>query len=136
MFPAGKAIDRLTHALDASVLRQSVIANNLANIDVPNFKRSEVRFEALLRRELEGHKSTFAGRRTDPRHLFIGASPQKPVRAEVIVDRRTSMNNNNNNVDIDYEMALMAQNQLYYNTLIQQVNHEIRMTRTAIDKGR
>jgi len=134
MLPSGKALDRLSRALDASALRQNVIANNIANSETPNFKRSEVRFEEFLQRELEGSGSKFVGRRTDPRHLHIGAGSGRPVRPEVAVDRRTSMNNNKNNVDIDYEMALLAKNQLYYNTLIQQVNHEFKMIRTAIDK--
>lgn len=136
MLLSGKAMDRLNRALDASVLRQSVIANNIANNETPNFKRSEVRFEEYLQRELTGNQSTFTGKRTDPRHLHIGSGPGNRATAHVTVDRRTSMNNNNNNVDIDYEMALMAQNQLYYNTLVQQINHEIKMLRTAIDKGR
>ena len=46
-----------------------------------------------------------------------------------LTGQRTSMNNNNDNVDIDYEMALLAQNQLHYNALIQQLNHEITMLR-------
>jgi len=43
------------------------------------------------------------------------------------------MNNNGNNVDIDREMSLLAKNQLVYNLYIQQVNHDIKMMRTAIE---
>lgn len=71
MLLSGKAMDRLNRALDASVLRQSVIANNIANNETPNFKRSEVRFEEYLQRELTGNQSTFTGKRTDPRHLQL-----------------------------------------------------------------
>lgn len=130
------SMDRIGRALDASQLRQNVIANNIANVDTPRFKRSEVRFEQLLQQELNSYKSSFVGYRTDPRHFAIGRSDRNAVQPEVVTDRKSSMNNNENNVDIDYEMALMAKNQLYYNTLIQQLNHEIRMTRTAIDGRR
>jgi flagellar basal-body rod protein FlgB len=127
-------VDRISRALDASVLRQSVISNNIANIDVPYYKRSEVKFEQYLKQELQTTKSTFVGNRTDPRHIQIGGSTNvKPIRASIGVDQTTSMNNNYNNVDIDSEMSLMAKNQLYYSTLVQQMNHEFKMTRTAID---
>jgi flagellar basal-body rod protein FlgC len=130
------SLDRLNRGLDASILRQNVIANNIANVDTPNFKRSEVQFEQMLQQELQSYKSTFVGRRTDSRHLHIGGSSEKPIHAQVSIDERTAMNNNNNNVDIDYEMSLLAKNQLNYNTFIQQLNHDIKMTRAAIDGRR
>ena len=37
-----------------------------------------------------------------------------------------------NNVDMDYEMSLMAKNQLKYNTMIQQMNSEFKKMRTVI----
>lgn len=116
-------------ALDAAVLRQRVIANNVANADTPGFKRSDVRFESLLRAELEG-RGGLVGRRTDPRHIPIGSVGLPEP--EVVTDRRTVMNNNLNNVDIDAEMSALAANQLRYNVLVQQVSHEIRLLRTAI----
>ncbi|MEX2415304.1 MAG: flagellar basal body rod protein FlgB [Paenibacillaceae bacterium] len=134
MLSNNQSMDRISRALDASILRQNVITNNIANIDTPQFKRSEVRFEQYLHQELQSYKSSFVGRRTDPRHFFIGSSSgEQPISAQITVDQTTSMNNNSNNVDIDHEMSLMAKNQLYYNTLIQQMNHEFKMTRTAID---
>ncbi|PDO11232.1 MAG: flagellar basal-body rod protein FlgB [Candidatus Reconcilbacillus cellulovorans] len=116
-------------ALDAAVLRQRVIANNIANADTPGFKRSDVRFESLLRAELEG-RGGLVGLRTDPRHIPIGSAGLPEP--EVVTDRRTVMNNNLNNVDIDAEMSALAANQLRYNVLVQQVSHEIRLLRTAI----
>ena len=32
----------MERSLDASTLRQKVVANNIANVDTPNFKRSDV----------------------------------------------------------------------------------------------
>ena len=105
-------------------------------MDTPQFKRSEVKFEQYLQEELQAYKSTLVGFRTDPRHFFIGQPQSQPIQARVTVDQHTAMNNNDNNVDIDQEMSLMAKNQLYYNTLIQQLNHEFKITRTAIDGRR
>ena len=134
MLSNNQAVDRISRALDASILRQNVISNNIANVDTPHYKRSEVRFEQYLKQELQTTKSSFVGNRTDARHIKIGGSfNEQPISARISVDQTTSMNNNSNNVDIDSEMSLMAKNQLYYSTLIQQMNHEFKMTRTAID---
>lgn len=136
MFPLNQStFNVLERSLDATSLRQSVIANNIANVDTPYFKKSEVRFEELLQKELQASSSTFAGYRTNPRHFPIGQNTlsSQPV---IQVDEHSKMNNNMNNVDIDYEMTLMAKNQLKYNTLVQQINQEFRLMRTAIDGRR
>lgn len=120
----------LEQSLNAATLRQRVIADNIANVDTPFFKRSEVRFEELLQQELNGRE--LQGYRTDPRHFYIGG-PSHP-QPQIVRDNQSLINNNLNNVDIDYEMALMAKNQLRYNTMVQQVNSEINKVRTAIGR--
>ncbi|TBL77722.1 flagellar basal body rod protein FlgB [Paenibacillus thalictri] len=123
----------MERSLDASTLRQKVISNNVANVDTPYYKRSEVRFEELLEQQMNG--SSLEGRRTDPRHFYIGR-PAQPVQPEVVSDGNTSINNNLNNVDVDYEMSLMAKNQLRYNVVVQELNSELKRVRTAIEGRR
>src|SRR5690554_3636257 len=126
----GSSFNLLEKSLDVSALRQKVIANNIANIDTPNFKRSEVRFEQLLRNEMSSlHLEGF---RTNNKHIPIGKATTSKVDSTIYTDQKTAMNNNQNNVDIDAEMSLMAKNQLSYNVLIQQLNHNLQLTRTAI----
>ncbi|GCL71355.1 flagellar basal body rod protein FlgB [Paenibacillus sp. JMULE4] len=120
----------LEQSLNAATLRQKVIADNVANVDTPYFKRSEVRFEEFLQQELNGGE--LQGYRTDPRHFYIGRSSDP--RPQIVRDNQSMINNNLNNVDIDYEMALMAKNQLRYNTMVQQVSSEINKVRTAIGR--
>ncbi|AEI44347.1 flagellar basal body rod protein FlgB [Paenibacillus mucilaginosus] len=119
----------LERSLDAAALRQKVIADNVANVDTPNFKRSDVRFEELLQQEMNG--GGLVGRRTNAKHIPIGQASSAGT-PQIVQDSQTMMNNNLNNVDIDYEMALMAKNQLRYNVMVQQVNGEIKKLRTAI----
>lgn len=127
------SIRLLEQSLDASSLRQKVTANNIANVDTPRFKRSDVRFEDLLQQEMG--TMSFEGIRTDPRHFTIGTSGSNPA-PQIVPDDKTVMFNNLNNVDIDSEMALMAKNQLRYNVMVQQMNQEIRHLRTAIEGRR
>lgn len=126
------SFQRLQSGLDAANLRNNVIANNIANVDTPHFKRSEVSFESLLKKEMDGAQLTLRGRRTDPRHFVIGPTGMIPE-ASVMKDGSSSMNNNDNNVDADREMSLLAENQLRYNSYIQAVNEQIRMMRTAVE---
>lgn len=122
----------LERSLDAASLRQKVIANNIANVDTPLFKRSDVRFEELLQQSISSQ--TISGFRTDPRHFTIGSESKAVPSAQIIRDDSTIMNNNLNNVDIDYEMTLMAKNQLRYNAMTDLVNGSITKLKTAIDR--
>lgn len=122
--------NRLRSAIDASNTRQQVISNNIANADTPYFKRSEVSFESLLQSEMNG-VSSIKGRITNSRHIAIGSAGSIPT-AKVTSDDSTAMNNNKNNVDVDTEMSSLAENQLRYNTYIEEVNHQIKMMRTAM----
>ncbi|OXM84662.1 flagellar basal body rod protein FlgB [Paenibacillus rigui] len=120
--------NQMERSLNAASMRQKVIADNIANVDTPYFKRSEVQFEELLQNEING--SSIQGKRTDPRHFYIGkpASPDP----RIFQDNKSAINNNLNNVDMDYEMSLMAKNQLRYNVMIQEVSGDIKKARIAI----
>lgn len=120
----------MERTLDASSLRQKVIANNIANVDTPYFKRSEVKFEELLQQQTGGR---LVGYRTDPRHFYIPSGSNQRLQPQIVQDGNSMINNNLNNVDIDYEMSLMAKNQLRYNVIAQQVSNDIKHTRIAID---
>ena len=41
-------INVLDKAADASWTRESVIANNIANVDTPGYKRKDLNFESVL----------------------------------------------------------------------------------------
>ncbi|MNH77522.1 Flagellar basal body rod protein FlgB [compost metagenome] len=128
----GVGFDRLEGALKAANTRQSVIANNIANVDTPYFKRSEVSFESLLQSQMDDGTIVLRGRQTDPKHFAIGPVNNVPDTL-ITTDQSTSMNNNMNNVDIDSEMSSLADNQLRYNAYIEQLNSRIKMMRTAVE---
>ncbi|ALS27542.1 flagellar biosynthesis protein FlgB [Paenibacillus sp. 32O-W] len=128
----GAEFRRLETAILAAGQRQQVISNNLANVDTPYFKRSDVLFEELLEEVIKEGANPIVGRRTESRHLPIGHDVAVP-QPLIVTDETSVMNNNLNNVDMDREASLMAKNQLLYNAYVQQVNHEIRMLRVGID---
>lgn len=129
----GTSFDRLQGALQASVERKDVLSNNIANVDTPNFKRSNVSFESLLQDQLGGSTKSIQGFRTDSRHFDIGDNPGNVPQPLITTDHSTVMNNNLNNVDIEREMSLVAENQLRYYAYIEQLNYKIKMMRTGIE---
>ncbi|AOZ94214.1 flagellar basal body rod protein FlgB [Paenibacillus crassostreae] len=128
---SGTTFQKLQGALEASNTRQQVITNNIANKETPYFKRSEVSFESLLEKEMNEDMPVLRGIKTDNRHFSIGPSTQIPSPV-ITQDTTTVMNNNLNNVDVEQEMALLADNQLRYNSYISVLNEKIKMMRTAV----
>jgi len=123
----GKNLDILKREMDVSALRRNVIANNIANSDTPNFKRSDVNFESQLARALDSEKAQpFPQYITDQRHIAFDKpldwSTVSPTR---VLDYLTEAKNNGNNVDIEQEGMDSLNNQLLYTTLAQIVSSEI-----------
>ena len=120
-------IDLLSKGTAASWLRGDVINNNLANVDTPNFKRSQVDFESYYRDAING--TSLTPRMTRENHMPFGNSDGT---ARVTQDNATTMRMDGNNVDVDQEMTEMARNIIYYNTLTTQVSKEFEAMRIAI----
>ncbi|HLJ53640.1 MAG TPA: flagellar basal body rod protein FlgB [Chthonomonadaceae bacterium] len=98
-----------SRALDATSLRQELIANNLANVNTPGYKRQDVTFETRLSRALGQRRSG------------SGASTVEGVRPEVVTQTGTSLRADGNNVDMETENVNAAINSLRYEALTQMV---------------
>ena len=122
-----RTIDLLQRAMGASSARGAVIANNIANAEVPNFKRSMVNFESELKRAIdtEKQKPVIELSRTHPSH-FSNWEPRnyQDVQVRRVLDYTTTMENNGNNVDPEYEFNLYLENQLRYLLLVNSTNFE------------
>lgn len=112
----GKIQFLLHQALGSQALRQKAISNNIANVDTPGFKRSEVLFEAELIRALKSENPyPFEARRSHPKHMpFYQPKDYRAVRPKLRLEHESNYRNDKNNVDIDKEMADLAQVSLLY----------------------
>ena len=127
----------LPRAMTAASMRQEVIANNIANVNTPNYRKKNLEFEDVLAREIYGEQ-TPEGKlqmvQTHRKHL-----PFKPVNVHAVPtvtdDKTTIMRVDNNNVDVDIEMATLAKNQIYYNALANQLGGYVTKMRNAITSG-
>ncbi|HTX73773.1 MAG TPA: flagellar basal body rod protein FlgB [Rectinemataceae bacterium] len=123
----GKTIDLLQRSMDVATLRRQVISDNIANADVPNFKRSVVDFESSLQRALESEQTKPALQLavTDPRHISnFQPVDYRTVEPRRVLDYQTTSKNNGNNVDPEEELMASVQNQLMYTLQAQAVNYE------------
>lgn len=106
----------LYKSLDASALRSRVVAQNLANVDTPGFRRKEVSFEDQLQDLM---KRKLAGSVTQEDHLPFGKGVDlTKVAPKVFEAADQTLPGEINNVDVDLEAAKMAENQILYNYAI------------------
>ena len=116
----------LEMSLDTSVVRRNVIANNIANVDVPGFKRSEVSFEAELKRAIESQRVIDEEeplKTTQKEHIaYRRSKPLSAIRPEVHIDYNSTMRNDGNNVDIEDEVMKMVRNQLHFSLIADRVS--------------
>ena len=111
-------INVLDKAADASWLRNETIANNIANVDTPGYKRQDVAFEDQLRKAM-------GNSRYQSMDDKVSSIKTSRLNAETYTDSPGySYRMDGNNVDIDTENVELASNQIKYNALIQSVNHE------------
>jgi len=111
----------LRAAMSGLAARQRAIANNVANVDTPGFKASEVRFEDALKTAI----SRGNGATVSQTSLNAAASRSTLVDA-------TTTRADGNNVDIDREMELLGEANLNYNAMTQVMSTRLGILRSVI----
>jgi flagellar basal-body rod protein FlgB len=113
-----KVIERAMNGLGA---RQRVIGENVANVDTPKYKRMEVAYEAQLRAALKAEALTdeLPMATASGRHFSVGplAEGLDHVSAQMNQVTDETFRVDGNNVDVDTEMAKLAETNLRYNTM-------------------
>ena len=130
-----KTVDLLHRAMSANVVERSVIANNMANANVPNFKRSMVNFESELKRALDTEKQKPALEmvQTNPMHFSnYKARDYRDVQIRRVLDYASTYNNNGNNVDPEQEGMLAVKNQMAYTLYAKAVEFEFEQVNLAM----
>lgn len=122
------AMPVLGKSLDAGTLRNKAIAANLANVTTPGYQRIEVAFEEALRQALKSKDEA------PPGHFPVAPDLSH---VEPVAYRSQDMTRPSelNNVDIDMEMAKLAENQIAYNLAVRFVQDTRGSIESAI-KGR
>jgi flagellar basal-body rod protein FlgB len=129
-----KTVNKLSLGLNRATLRHSVLSNNLANVNTPGFKRSDVDTHSVFAETLSRAR-TLDLKRTDARHL-PAASFRSQMQPSIVTDYSSTMRNDGNNVDLERERVYLMENQLYYDSLIDAVSRKLGQLRSVIGEGR
>lgn len=130
--------DKTTNALGAAInfrqLKQSVASANIANAETPGYKAQKVDFEAALARavDINGLGSMTADHGD---HIPVAGGSISKVRADVYDNPDIAMNNDGNTVDLEKEMAELAENTLVYKAAVQLINKKLAGMAYAVTEG-
>lgn len=103
----------IQRAMSAAMLRQKLLANNIANADTPGYKR----FDLALQQAIQ-------------------ATDERSTARSIYQEKGTSLRVDGNNVDIEQEMAAVAENSLYYESLATSLSKQMSSLRYLITEGR
>lgn len=126
----GDTFQTLENSLDYATVKNQTLANNIANVDTPNYKAKDVAFKDILANELNGPTKT---KQTQPEHMSSNHTLHNQFQAFEKND--TNYNHNGNNVDMDKEMASLAKNQLYYQSIVDRMNDKFHDLQTVVRGG-
>ena len=94
-------IECLEAALKAANLRQAVIANNIANLDTPGYRRQDVQFSDLLAKAIDS-----------------GQTEVSSIEPKIVTPGVTDVNETGNDVDMDMEVGEMIKTSGNYKTCV------------------
>lgn len=119
-------INVLQQAADASWLRNTIISNNIANVNTPNYKRKDVQFETYLIEQMAGG---------DTLDHYVDTVDLATLEPTIYTDHSNlSYRMDGNNVDIDTESTELAKNQIKFNVMTDAISQEFSRLRTAMGK--
>ncbi len=130
----GPTVDMLSNAMAGSDMEHAAIANNIANVNTPNYHRQNVSFkDALMAAQGEmPDGNDLAMSTNDARQFETPGSTPEAFAPQMQVDTDTQMRPDGSNVDVDVEMARLSQNSGYGQTMAQLLQVQFMRLREAI----
>jgi flagellar basal-body rod protein FlgB len=131
---ASRTLQALQRTLGALSARQQVISNNTANVETPGYTALELRFEDALRSALRPPSGPLLWA-SHPLHLRDTPPSPAAVRPQIVMSNAPARNDGNN-VDLEREMAALAETQISFQAIAQLVSKRIEGLRAAISDAR
>lgn len=133
-----KIFDKTSQALEQSLnfrlQRHNITTANIANAETPDYHAKKIDFEEALSRaiDLEGMGSEMS---PDKNHIGLGTGSIGRSRVDVYENPDINLANDKNTVDVEKEMATLAENTILYKAAIELINKKLAQTRYAITEG-
>lgn len=109
-------VDLIDAGIKAETLRQKAIANNIANLETPGYRRIDVKFEELLAKCLRSSKEF----------------DLSEVEAQIYQPKQTPVKSNGNDVNLEAEIGQMIKNTLRHKTYIRLLSKKYNQIELAI----
>ena len=116
MSQANNIVDILAAGIRAESLRQKTIANNVANLQTPGYRRFEVKFEELLAKALDSS----------------GTVDLSDIELEIYEPQNTTVKSNGNDVSLEVEVGEMVKNTLRHKAYIRLLQKKYQQIELAI----
>ena len=110
-------MDFLETGIRAENLRQRAIANNIANLETPGYRRIDVKFQGLLAKALASS----------------GEIDLREVLPEIFQPKQTPVKSNGNDVNLETEVGQMVKNTLRHKAYIRLLSKKYRQIELAMD---
>jgi flagellar basal-body rod protein FlgB len=110
-------VNLIDAGIKAETLRQKAIANNIANLETPGYRRIEVRFEELLARCLRSNEEFDLSQ----------------IEAEIYQPKQTPVKSNGNDVNLEAEIGQMIKNTLRHKAYIRLLGRKYKQIDLAMD---
>lgn len=123
----------LKMSLDKMLDRQAVLATNVANVETPGFRSSDLSFEEEIRSlaDSSSDRDPAGLVRTDPQHL---PGPGEAAGQRLVYsDRPPGVDGNN--VDLDRELVKATENALRYQAVVTVLSRRLGILRYAVTEG-
>jgi flagellar basal-body rod protein FlgB len=117
----GPQINNLGKALSRATERQALLTGNLANANVPGYKRRDIDFNIVLDDEMSKGSESF-------KEMQDSSAQRRSDRTATTVD--------GNNVDLEYEVMSLAETELRYQTLTEMTSRYFSNMKYVIREGK
>jgi len=116
MSKTSSILDFLEAGIRAESLRQKAIANNIANLKTPGYRRLDVKFEEFLTKALGSG----------------GSIDFSKIEAQIYQPKEAPVNSNGNDVNLETEIGEMVKNTLRHKAYIRLLNKKYKQIEMAI----
>ena len=119
----GNTIAMMNKSMDYLWKKHEIIADNIANVDTPGYKKKSVDFEQTFREKLE--EAATIGKNADVQQAIQNTNSR-------VVEEARATRADGNGVNADVEYAELTRTALQYQYLVQSMSADITRYRSAI----
>jgi flagellar basal-body rod protein FlgB len=121
-------IPTLKKILSVATLNQKIIANNISNVSTPGYKAKEINKERAFKYIFEQMNT----KQYSEKFSLKPSSGKFTEKSLIRESTQKSSNNGVNNVDIENEMAKLAENQIVFQTVARLIQRKFRSLSSSI----